>query len=414
MVASARCMPTTKLYWEDPHRFSFETTHARLCSWQNQPAIVLPETVFYAEGGGQLGDTGVLRRGEQSLRVTDTQIDDDGTIFHVLEGPFESTLDGPVFGSVDVTRRRDMMAHHTAQHMLSRAALEVCVATTASARLGASSCTIDFEKAAIADADLHAAEDLVNGVIRDDVVVRSFFPSETELAALDLRRAPKVASGVRIVDVAGFDLTPCGGTHVTRTGEIGVMRVTSTERYKGKMRVTFVAAARVLADARVKDKLLADLARDMTCGIGDVAANVARLRSELKDRIDALGRARGELTQHVAAAILARHPMDASGTTIVRVLREGDDVGALRSLAARLTARADVVAICGSRDVSTQDLAVIVQRGETASFDCGGWLRETAARLGGRGGGRPERAEGRLPSAFIAELGTGANMTDTG
>lgn len=396
-------MPTKKIYWDDPHKFSFETNGATLAAWQDKPAIVLPETAFYAEGGGQLGDTGKLRVGGRELVVVDTQIDERGTIFHVLAAPFDGALEGPIFGSIDADRRRDMMAHHTAQHMLSRAMLDVANAVTVSARLGLGSCTIDFDKAHIHDTDLYAAEDLVNGVVRDDVGVRAFFPSEDELRALDLRRAPKVDSGVRIVEVLGFDLTPCGGTHVTRTGQIGAVRIASTERAKGKVRASFLAAARVLVDARRKDALLEALARDMTCGVMDVPAGVAKLRSELAARVEALAKARAELVRHVAEELLAAHPVDPSGTTIVRVLREGDDVGVLRTLAGRLAARADVVAICASREPGSHDLLVVVQRGDTTRFDCGAWLKETAARLGGRGGGRPERAEGKLPAAFADE-----------
>lgn len=396
-------MPTEKLYWDEPTTFSFETTGARVASWQDEPALVLPRTVFYAEGGGQLGDTGTLRVGSQRLRVVDTQIDEAGDIFHVLDAPAVVAHDAAIIGSIDVDRRRDMMAHHTAQHMLSRAVLDVARAATVSARLSLGSCTIDFDKASLPDADLASAEDLVNAIVRDDVTVRAFFPNEEELKSLDLRRAPKVQSGIRIVEVSGFDLTPCGGSHVTRSGQIGAVRVIATERYKGKMRATFVAAARVLVDARAKDKLLGELARDMTCGLGDIPANVARLRAELAERVDALAKARAELVRHVAGELLSAARIDPSGTTVVRVLRDGDDVGALRTLAGRLSAREDVVAICGSKDASGEVL-VIVQRGGGTNFDCGAWLKETAARLGGRGGGRPERAEGKLPAAFAGEL----------
>lgn len=395
-------MATRKLYWEDPHLFSFETNSARLATWDGKPAIVLEETAFYAEGGGQLGDQGQLRAGETSLRVVDTQSDDEQTIFHVLERAPDGPLEGPIFGSIDVARRRDMMAHHTAQHMLSRALLDVADAPTVSARLGASSCTLDLDKPELAFADLIAAEDLVNAVIRDDVEVRSFFPNEKELASLSLRRAPKVQTGVRVVEVAGFDFTPCGGTHVTRTGQIGVMRIVGTERYKGKTRALFAAATRALEDARAKEKVLRELSREMTCGLYDVGAGVAKLRAELKERIDALARARGELALSLATELLARHPKADAGDTVVRVLREGDDVASLRTLAGRLTQREDVVAICASREGG--ELAVVVQRGAGATFDCGAWLKSAAARLGGRGGGRPERAEGRLPAAFANEL----------
>jgi alanyl-tRNA synthetase len=394
--------PTEKKYWADPFATAFETRGAIASTFDGKPSLVLRETIFYPEGGGQLGDLGELRIGPATVKVVDTQIDDAGTIHHILERIVETGEDVAVAGSIDVARRRDHMAQHTAQHMLSRALLDEAKAATVSARLGTTSCTIDVDRDAIADVYLHRAEDLVNDVIRSDVGVRALFPTAEELAKMDLRRAPKVSAGVRIIDVEDFDLTPCGGTHCTRTGQIGLVRVASIERYKGKLRIDFRAAGRALADMRAKEDVLLALSQKFTCGPLDVGSAVAKLQGELKARMDLLGTTRGELLDLLATKILEAHPPDASGTTMVRVARTTDDVGMLRALAGKLTAaRPDVVAICTSPDADGE--LVVVQRGSSAKFDCGAWLKETAQKSGGRGGGRPERAEGRLPKGAAIE-----------
>jgi alanyl-tRNA synthetase len=389
-------MPTEKLYWNDPFATTFEAEGATLGTFAGRASLVLPRTLFYPEGGGQLGDAGTLEIGGRVLRVDDTQIDDAGTIHHLLAEPVDAAElgAGPVRGAIDHARRRDHMTQHTAQHALSRALFDVAKAATVSARLGSGSCTIDVDVASLDESAVARAEDLVNAVVMDDVPVRALFPTAEELRAMDLRRAPKVTEGVRIIEIDGFDLTPCGGTHCTRSGQIGSVRVAGLERTKGKMRVSFHAGRRALDDARAQRRVLSELAREMSCGPLDVPAGVAKLRAELKSARDALGNARGELVGLLAERLLAETPPDPSGTTFLVVAREHDDVSALRALAGRLARRPDVVAICHAPDGA--DRSVVAQRGASASFDCGAWLKDLCATRGGRGGGRPERAEGRV------------------
>jgi alanyl-tRNA synthetase len=230
--------------------------------------------------------------------------------------------------------------------------------------------------------------------------VRQHFPSAEELARMPLRRAPKVAANVRVIEIDGFDLSPCGGTHCTRTGQVGLVRVVGLEKYKGGWRVTFHAGKRALDDVRRKDAVLGELAREFTCGPLDVRGAVGKLKAELKARMDALSTTRGELVELLAERVLASHPPEASGTTRIALVREHDDLGMLRTLAGRLASRADVVAFCAAPDPTSGDWSIVVQRGSSASFDCGAWLKAVAAAhrdQGARGGGRPERAEGRLP-----------------
>jgi alanyl-tRNA synthetase len=398
-------MPTEKLYWQDPFATAFEAEATR-GTFGDKPSIVLDRTLFYPEAGGQLADVGTLVLGDQRIAVTDVQIDDDGIVHHLVADP--ATL-GPsplrVRGEIDAVHRRDSMADHTAQHMLSRALLDIAHAETVSARLGATTSTIDVSVAVVSDADLARAEDLVNAVVRDDARVLASFPTPDELAKMPLRRPPKVTTGIRIIEVEGFDFSPCGGTHCTKTGQIGLVRVVATERYKGKLRVTFQAARRALESTRAKDHALAALAKELTCGPLDVGGAVAKLRADLKSKSDALGVARGELAQLVALRLLAEHPPDPSGTTPIVADREHDDVTMLRSLAGKLAARADVVAICLGGDGTSSDSGdrpIVVQRGASASVDCGAWLKAAATRFGGRGGGSKDRAEGRVPATATA------------
>jgi alanyl-tRNA synthetase len=440
-------MATEKLYWMDPFALTFSGARARRASFATsaagggepaQPSIVLDRTLFYPESGGQMADAGTLAIAGRTLHVRDVQIDDAGDIHHLLAETLDELAElgddlargsVEVAGEIDRSRRLDHMAQHTAQHALSRALVDVVHAETISARLGAGGCTIDVD-GAVDDRDLARAEDLVNSVVTGDVTVRQLFPTPEELARIPLRKAPSVDHDVRIIEIEGFDFTPCGGTHCTRTGQIGLVRVVGLERTVLRMRdaerakrpgwrVTFHAGRRALDDVRAKEAVLAGLARDFTCGMLDVGAAVGKLQGELKARSDLLATTRGELVELLAERVLAAHPPDPSGTTRVVVVRDdgpGSDLSMLRTLAGRLASRSDVVAFCASRDRAASgapaggeggsprsEWIVVVQRGATADFDCGKWVKNTAGAHGGRGGGRPERAEGRLPGSVAIE-----------
>ncbi len=403
-------MPTEKLYWTDPQRTAFEATLVATTAFGGAPSLVLDATLFYPEAGGQLGDRGVLAIDGALVHVLDVQVDDDGVIHHLVADVGALAAGARVAGTIDADRRADQMAQHTGQHMLSRALLEVAGAETRSSRLGAETSTIDTPLAALSEADVARAEDLVVRAVLRDGAVRALWPTAEELARLPLRREPKVERDVRVIDIEGFDLSPCGGTHCTRTGQVGPVRVVGVERHKGGTRVTFLAGRRAFEDYRRKDAALGELARSFTCGPLDVAAGVARLRAESKARGDALVAARGELAALLVERRLAELAVDASGTTRVVLVRDGDDLAALRGLAAGLARRADVVAVVASREAEGGDWLLVVERGAQAAFDAGAWMRRLTVAHGGRGGGRPERAEGRLPGRV--DVAEAARSTD--
>src|SRR6478672_8062040 len=140
-------MPTVRLYHDDAYLPRFEATVVAHATYKDRAAIVLDRTAFYPEAGGQLGDRGTLG----GLTIEDTQEQDDGTIIHVTGGELPA-VGATVTGELDWARRRQHMAQHTAQHLLSGTLLDRAQAPTASARLGESALTIDVTRDRIPDA----------------------------------------------------------------------------------------------------------------------------------------------------------------------------------------------------------------------------------------------------------------------
>ncbi len=382
-------MSTARLHYDDPLLLTFDAAVVAHARFGDRPSVVLDRTAFYPESGGQLGDEGTL----DGRPVLDVQVDDAGVVHHLVDGE-APPVGATVHGAIERTRRRLHMALHTGQHMLSRALLDEARAETVSSRLGATACTIDVHLASLDEAAVARAEDLVNRVIEDDVTVRQYFPTPDELATLPLRRAPKVTENIRVVDVGGFDVSPCGGTHCTRSSQVGLVTITGLERYKGKMRVTFLAGRVAQRELGARSKSLVDLARGFSCGPLDVHHGVERLRAELTATRDALGVARAQWATLYARALL--DDAKRAGSQRVACVLDDATVDTLRALAVEITAQPGTVAMLASR--SAEGLQVMLARGAGSAFDCGAWLKAATASHGGRGGGRADRAEGRLPA----------------
>jgi alanyl-tRNA synthetase len=293
------------------------------------------------------------------------------------------------------------MAQHTAQHMLSAALLAGHgKAETVSSRLGESGCTIDVDVPALSERSLREAEDLVNSVIDEDRVVTAFFPDEATLAALPLRRRPKVSEHIRVVVVGDlaepFDVSPCGGTHVTRTSQIGLLRVTGVEKYKGMTRVYFQAGPRARREAFSRAAVLEELGRSFSSSPEEVPVQLDKLRGTIK----ALQADKAALSTRVGTllgeALAARASAAADTTTVVFEMVDGADMDLLRAVATRAIAVAPRLAVVVAGRDEGGGGNVIVSRGASSTIDCGALLKRLVAAHGGKGGGKAETAQGRL------------------
>src|SRR5579871_5640476 len=206
---------TQRLYYDDSYTLGFNADVIEKTTYKDRPALVLDRTYFYPEGGGQPPDTGLLN----GVPVIDVQTRDaDRGVLHVLEKPL---TDQRVEGQIDAERRTDHMQHHSGQHILSQALSQAAHAETVSVHMSADTMTIDVKRTNLTPDEWLAVEALANRIVQENRAVRCWFPEPDELASLALRKMPDVVGKVRIVDVGGFDVTACGGTHVAHTGEIG-------------------------------------------------------------------------------------------------------------------------------------------------------------------------------------------------
>ena len=375
-----------RLYLADPLALEFTSTVTAHASVGEQSGVVLEKSAFYPESGGQLGDHGVLVAGSARHDVVDVQLV-EGRVVHLIAGELPP-VGVQATGAVERARRRSHMSLHSGQHLLSRALELVCEADTVSARLGERTCTIDLDKK-ITMKSARAAAERVNAIVDEDRPIVAHYPDADTLAAMPLRRQPKVTQDIRIIEIADFDWTPCGGTHCTSSAQVGLVHVTQLEGYKGKTRVHFASGPRARARLFERAALVDELAAKFTAGAEDVLANISKLQGSLKDVRQQLGRAQATLLEGELAKIEAELAADG---TFVRVL-DIDKAGAQKAVSRLATGARRLVV--GAREADA--MHVIVARGPDASGDAGAKMKSLALENGGRGGGKETRAEGRFP-----------------
>jgi alanyl-tRNA synthetase len=377
-------MPVTeRLYYSDSHLIEFEArvvdVSDRVSCWT---ALVLDRTAFYPTGGGQPSDTGTLN----GVRVVECIDDGDKGVLHVVQGAAPGRGD-VVRGRVDWSRRLDHMQQHTGQHILSQALVTLFNAPTRSFRVLEASCQIDVELNNPTTEVIERAVELANNVIWEDRAIAIRNVTSGEAAELPLRKEPAREGDLRLIEIDGFDLTPCGGTHAYRTGEVGMIAVRSWERAKGLTRIEFVAGVRALADYRKANKSAREVAALFSTGRDDapqVAAQMVEEHKELNRRIRVL--------EELAAEGEAEKLLATARDGVVVHTFDGRDAESLKKHAHALIATPQTIALLASRDKDTARL--VFARSADAAGDMHTLMREACALLDGRGGGKPEIAQG--------------------
>jgi alanyl-tRNA synthetase len=399
-------MTTERLYYSDSHLLEFD---ARVVSVSRdadgRAAVALDRTAFYPTGGGQPNDTGALG----AARVVDCVEDEGARVLHVLEGDAPE-VGATVRGRVDAARRRDHMQQHTGQHILSQAFVELYGAQTRSFRMTADACEIDVDLAEPSDGRVGRAVERANEVIWDDREVRVHNLTPEEAARLPLRKDSAREGELRVIEVEGFDFSPCGGTHARRTGEVGVVVARHWERAKGLVRVTVAAGARALADYQRANNTARATAALFSVGRDEAASAAARLQDENKslqrrlrasEELAARAEARELLEESEGLGVDVRDAgagvEGAGGLRLVARVFEGREAEDLRRLASAVAAHARAVALLGSREEGGARL--VFARAADAPGDMNALLREACRALEGRGGGRPDMAQGGGPRA---------------
>lgn len=400
----------------DQHDAYLLTFTARLLEVRSDPRtpghawLRLDRSAFYPTSGGQPHDAGTL----SGQRVEDVAVD-DGEVWHLIATPPADWVPGTASepgteleGQVDGERRARHRQRHSAQHLLSQAFLRVDPAfETKAVSLSSADLTVDFAGEPDAAA-VEAAERLANEAAYAAWPVSCLEVPDTELGAYPLRRPPKVRGLVRLVAMgpgaqqdpaSAWELSACGGTHVRNTAEAAPIVVLRSERVRGGLtRVTFRAGWEALEDHRAKHRWAGEAARQLSSAVAELPEKVSGLLEEAAGLRRALAEARAAWAAERAARLLA----EPAGGALSATLDEGE-AELLAPLAESLAAQG-ATAVLGLRRQDKAELLLV----SGAGVDVRPALQAALPHVEGRGGGRPERAQGAGPRLEGLEAGLAA------
>ena len=376
---------TEKLFYQDPFLFDFTATVTGSIPDHGSFAMTLDRTAFYPEGGGQPTDLGLLN----GIPVTFVK-EVDGEIRHYCPKPIPAGT--AVRGQIDAERRRDLMEQHSGEHIASGLICRTFGCENVGFHISDLFVTIDYN-IPISWEELLKVEDAANRAVREDKPVRAWFPTPEELETLDYRSKKELNGDVRIVEYPGTDICACCGTHVTKTGQVGLIKFVSSQSHRGGTRIEMLSGQRALDYMRRLAKQNHGVSVALSAKETETAAAVLRLQKEaaqMKERLAALETASVERTAEALR-----------GKGSVLLIEPGMSTDAARRLAA------GVLETCGGF------AGVLSDAGEDGVRYCFGQpegdLRPMTKELNelgeGRGGGKPGFVQGtfHVPAAKIRE-----------
>jgi alanyl-tRNA synthetase len=373
---------TERIYYTEPSCRSFDAVVTAIVDHEGAPAVVLDCTAFYPTSGGQPFDTG--RLGTTDVLNT---VDDGDRVLHVVRAPL--AVGDAVHGEIDWARRFDHMQQHTGQHVLSAAFDRRLDNRTMSFHMGGESSTIDLARE-VSPADVERCADEANRVVWEDRPVAIRFASPEEAARLPLRKEPVREGPLRLIEISDFDLSACGGTHVARTGEVGVIAVIGSEKFRGGTRVAFVCGGRAVRALRSYRDAVAGSVRSLSVLPHELPAAVEKIQAESKQARKTITRLQSELAVHEAVRLIAASP-EIDGIRRAVHLLDGWDAQGLKAIASSMAAQGSVAAVIVG---TASPMAVVVARSSGVALDANAVLQQLLTRFGGRGGGKPDLAQG--------------------
>jgi alanyl-tRNA synthetase len=395
---------TRRLYYEDPEliRFTSRLVSQEPLEQAGPPrwAAVLEATAFYPEGGGQPADRGLL----EGVPVADVQ-EREGEVLHVLAAPLEAAEGTAVTGEVDAARRADFRRQHTGQHILSAALQATARARTVSASLGEELTTVEVDLPSLSAEAVVAAEEEANRLVCRNLPVLLHWVSSEEAARFPLRKPPPAGrERLRIVEIPGVDASACGGLHVSSTGEVGLIRYAGQEKIRGRVRLQWKIGSRAWRELRAREDVLAELARELTCGVEELPSRLRSLKASLKAQELAVAGAAARLAGLLAERLLAEaEELAPGGPRLVCRFLEAEDPALLPSLFQALAASPRTV-ICLAAASGEGGLSWLLGSSDDLDLPLGSLLPRLLPLIDGRGGGRAHRWQGtaRRPEAWPA------------
>jgi alanyl-tRNA synthetase len=382
-------MATHRIYYDDSFARDFEAKvltcepclHGTTPAWE----VVLDETALYPMSGGQPCDYGKL--GDANV----LEVRDEGDeIVHIVDRELRP---GPVHGCVDWVRRFDHMQQHTGQHLLSAMFQERFGRPTVSFHLGAELSSIDLRGAEPTLEILEGAERAANRVIFEDRPINVRYGTQEQLAEMGVRKEVERTGILRAIEIEGADLQPCGGTHVRRTAQIGMLLVRRCTKMRQDWRVEFVCGARSERLARHDFHLIERTAAKLECATDDLADAAARVVAERDANFKEVRSLLQRLAELEAASALQAASVNEPGIRIVvRAFDENIQAEYHGFISTQLAKTEGVIALVGLKGSGQ----IVFAQHPSVGKDMNALLKRTFERFAGKGGGNRDFARGRL------------------
>ena len=377
---------TEKLFYQDSHlaEFEAEVTGCMPVSEKDSGraeaalfAVELDRTAFFPEGGGQYADTGTLG----NVRVIDVQ-EKAGKILHMTDGPIP--VGERVKGCIDWEERFMKMQQHTGEHIVSGLVHSRFGYNNVGFHLGSADCTMDFNGEITAE-ELSQIELEANRAVWKNLEVQTLYPAREELAQMEYRSKIEIEGQVRIIVIPGYDRCACCAPHVERTGEIGLIKLTNVQRYKGGVRVTMLCGVRALTDYAVKQGQAKAVCAMLCAKENETAQAVEHLKEECADLKYALIEKEKQLIAYRAELV-------PGGEEPVCIFTEEFEGESMRLFMNRILEAGHELCAVFHGNPKNGYRYVIGSRTQ----DVRPLAKEFNAAFDGRGGGRPEMVQGTV------------------
>ena len=378
----------------DPDLHEFKANVIEIRALPTGQGIVLNKTLFFPEGGGQPSDRGVLN----GLFVASV-IEDGETIVHAIDGFLQ--VGDSIKGTIDWERRFDHMQQHTGQHLLSQVFMRRLDAETVGFHLGAEEVTIDLALENLDEKVAVEIETETNRMVFENRSVLVYEKSAEGLETIPLRKRPVLEGLFRIVEIEHFDWSLCCGTHVHRTGEIGLIKINRWERYKGGIRLYFLCGFRALRAFQKKTSLIRSVSQILTTGENDIVDIVQRWKEERKSTEKRIQTLLNQVMETEAEKLL--HKARTFGSVhVVSALFQDKDAQEIQALIRKLVQTDNVVAIVGT----IQNRAtVFFARSANLDFNMKDLQEIAAIEMNAKGGGGPNWAHCSTDKTEKADAG---------
>lgn len=367
---------TRRLYYEDVYKKEFTAKVLECREEKKGFQILLDESAFYPEGGGQPSDTGLLNE----VKVTEVH-EKEGELLHYTEEAIQPGTE--VRGKIDWARRFDLMQQHSGEHMVSGLVHEKYGYDNVGFHMGSDVITIDFS-GILSEEQMAEIEEQVNLKIWEDAPVEIFYPSREELDTLDYRSKKELTGQVRIVRFPGADTCACCGTHVTHTGEIGMVKLLSVVRFREGVRMEMISGKRVLDYLNMVNEQNHQISVKLSAKMDKTAQAVDRLWEEnfaLKGRIHSM-----------EEEMFSSEAKKWEGHGSVLLFKEGLEADSVRKLTDAVMQTCEgCCAVFSKNPDGSYKYAMGEINGDLRQF-----TKEMNAALNGRGGGKPFFVQGSV------------------